>query len=55
MMMNVAPPSEHTGPEIFKGDVVWLVGFYGISTFLGYLMPNPFLGKYFYFKQFSLA
>ena len=23
--------------------VVWLVGFYGISTFVGYLMPNPFL------------
>ena len=21
----------------------WLVGFYGISTFVGYLMPNPFL------------
>ena len=25
---------------------VWLVGwFYGISTFVGYLMPNPFLYK----------
>ena len=23
----------------------WLVGFYGISTFVGYLMPNPFLYK----------
>ena len=23
----------------------WLVGFYGISTFVGYLMPNPFLCK----------
>ena len=21
----------------------WLVGFYGISTFVGYLTPNPFL------------
>ena len=21
----------------------WLVGFHGISTFVGYLMPNPFL------------
>ena len=20
----------------------WLVGFYGISTFVGYLIPNPF-------------
>ena len=33
----------------------WLVGFYGISTFEDYLMPNPFLYKEFYFKQFSLA
>ena len=24
----------------------WLVGFYGISTFVGYLMPNPFLCKW---------
>ena len=23
--------------------VGWFVGFYGISTFVGYLMPNPFL------------
>ena len=23
----------------------WLVEFYGISTFVGYLMPNPFLCK----------
>ena len=23
----------------------WLFGFYGISTFVGYLMPNPFLYK----------
>ena len=34
----------------------WLFGFYGISTFVGYLTPNPFLYKdQFYFKQFSLA
>ena len=33
--------------------VGWLVGFYGISTFVGYLTPNPFLCKKFYFKQFS--
>ena len=34
----------------------WLFGFYGISIFVGYLMPNPFLYKnQFYFKQFSLA
>ena len=25
--------------------VGWLVGFYGISSFVGYLMPNPFLCK----------
>ena len=25
--------------------VDWLVRFYGISTFVGYLMPNPFLYK----------
>ena len=25
--------------------VSWLFGFYGISTFAGYLMPNPFLYK----------
>ena len=25
--------------------VGWLVGIYGISTFIGYLMPNPFLWK----------
>ena len=34
----------------------WLVGFYGISTFVCYLMPNPFYtDSPFYFKQFSLA
>ena len=26
-------------------DFVCLLGFYGISTFVGYLMPNPFLYK----------
>ena len=36
----------------------WLVGFYGISTFVGYLMPNPFLYKYsvlFQTIQFSMS
>ena len=34
--------------------VGWLVGFYGISTFVGSLMPNPFYtDNQFYFKQFS--
>ena len=23
----------------------WLLGFYGISTFVGYITPNPFLYK----------
>ena len=36
--------------------VDWLFGFYGISTFVGCLMPNPFYtNDQFYFKQFSLA
>ena len=26
-------------------DDGWFVGFYGISTFVGYLTPNPFLCK----------
>ena len=25
--------------------LVWFVGFYDISTFVGYLTPNPFLCK----------
>ena len=39
-------------------DLVWfgLVWFYGISTFVGYLTPNPFyVNNLFYWKQFSLA
>ena len=36
--------------------VSYLLGFYGISTFGGYLMPNPFYtNNQFYFKRFSLA
>ena len=35
---------------ILRVLVGWFVGFYGISTFVGYLTPNPFLCK-----QFSLA
>ena len=30
---------------ILEFDVGWFVGFYGISTFVGYLTPNPFLCK----------
>ena len=36
----------------------WLFGFYGISTFVGYLMPNPFLYKLsvpFQTIQFSIS
>ena len=34
----------------------WLVGFYGMSTIVGYLIPNPFSTyEQSYFKQFSLA
>ena len=32
-----------------------LVRFYGISTIIGYLMPNLFLHKQLYFRKFSLA
>ena len=38
--------------------VGWLVGFYGISTFVGYVMPNPFLLKQivlFKTNQFSIS
>ena len=36
--------------------VFGLVWFYGISIFIGYLMPNPFNAyKQFFFKQFSLV
>ncbi len=31
--------------------LVWFVGFYGISTFVGYLTPNPFLSKSNFFKS----
>ena len=36
----------------------WFVGFYGLSTFVGYLTPNPFLCKYsvlFQTIQFSIS
>ena len=35
----------------------WFIGFYGMSTFVGYLTPNPFLCKSFLFKtiQFSIS
>ena len=41
----------------FLEVLVWFVGFYGISTFVGYLTPNPFLCKSVLFKtiQFSIS
>ena len=32
-------------PESILENDGWLVGFYGILTFVVYLMPNPFLCK----------
>ena len=34
-----------TNDDIYTANLSWLVGFYGISTFVGYLTPNPFLCK----------
>ena len=44
--------------DVLKDLVGWLVGwlgFYAISTIVGYSTPNPFLCKQFYFKYFSWA
>ena len=39
-----------------KKEGFYKKGFYNISTFVGYLTPNPFYtNKQFYFKQFSLV
>ena len=41
---------------VTNNEVRKLLGFYGISTFVGYLTPNPFfVSNQFYFKQFNLA
>ena len=38
-----------------RKNMLCLFVFYDISTFVCYLMPNPFkYNKQFYFKQFSL-
>ena len=42
----------------WRVGMVWFVGFYGISTFVGYLTPNPFLCKLsvlFQTIQFSMS
>ena len=42
-------------PWLKKGKV-FLGGVYGVSTFIGYITPNPFyVNNHFYFKQFSFA
>ena len=41
-----------------KKKIGWMVGFYGISTFVGYLAQNPFIYKYsvlFKTIQFSMS
>ena len=38
---NCMQTNEHS---FYRLDA-WLLGFYGISTFVGYLRPNPFLYK----------
>ena len=35
--------------------VCWLVGFYGILIFKGYLIPNPFYAVLFQTIQFSMS
>ena len=40
----INPPSPKKNFKI-TFTVGWLFGFYGISTFVGYLTPNPFLCK----------
>ena len=50
-------PTGKTGADLTSEDFVCLFVFYGISTFVGYLMPNSFFftNKQFYFKQFRVA
>ena len=59
MYLHVLCLSVCLSVSVLSISLFWLVGwlgFYGISTFVGYLMPNPFYtNNQFYFKQFSLA
>ena len=50
-------PGSKTQPRNIDMLVGWLFGCYGISTSVGYLIPNTFFftNNQFYFKQFSLA
>ena len=52
-MLPVKPSSNDDSRDRYSFGLVW---FYGTSTIVGYLMPNPYLYiKQFYSKQFSLA
>ena len=58
--MNPVFPSDEKMRILKKSrfGLVWfgLVWFYGISTFVGYLRPDPFyVNNQFYLKQFGLA
>ena len=37
--------NQSTPKKVQSKGLVWFVGFYGISTFVGYLTQNPFLCK----------
>ena len=56
-VMVKALGTEIVANEFVWFGLVWFVGFYGISTFVGYLMPNPFLCKSVLFKtiQFCMS
>ena len=48
IFLNFSPSSKTKVHWMKSGrfyGLVWFVGFYGISTFVGYLTPNPFLCK----------
>ena len=45
-MVSILPPIFNSCSQFFLKPLIgWFVGFYGISTFVGYLTPNPFLCK----------
>ena len=45
-LFSLQMKKEKTKTENLKSFILgWLFGFYGISTFVGYLMPNPSLYK----------
>ena len=56
MQLTVSYFHYHYVIIIMKQPIDCLVGFYGTSTFVGYLMQNPFyINKQFDFKQFTLV